>query len=169
MLLLEEAAVAVKANSDTPLKPACLRRWDRTHQIQAALSYDHTLHVAAQEDGQGNVLISVDMDTKHSERSRAQALATLLAPYGTAKFEGGPSVAIRVTFGNEVVAPQPLPKQGDQAFSLAQLALRGNTLFSQVRGRRGTQVRMRWLGRGHHLPTDACRVGHRGLQLVLTF
>ncbi len=112
-----------------------LRRWSRTKEIQAALSFDHTLHVTGKEDSKGTVLITVDVDTKHSKRSKAQALATLLEPYGTVNYEGGGAVRILATYGNEALAPQPLPTDAKAECSLAKLALGGNTMFSQVRAR----------------------------------
>ncbi|GAB4814556.1 hypothetical protein N2152v2_001602 [Parachlorella kessleri] len=110
--------------------------WERTNQIVAVLKQDPSLVVTTADDGNNNIAISVRLPVNRKDLAaaaalrteKAQALATLLAPYGTADFNGG-TVAITVKSGGKVFAPQTLPATLDDALDLLKTALTGNKLF----------------------------------------
>ena len=87
---------ALDASVWLPL-PLSLCRWERANQIMSVVKADTSLVVTATDDDNSNVAISVRLPINRKElataaavrKDKAQALATLLAPYGTADLNGG--------------------------------------------------------------------------------
>ncbi|GAB4814526.1 hypothetical protein N2152v2_001572 [Parachlorella kessleri] len=102
--------------------------FSRPSQIKAYLKYDPSLQVTetSKNDTQ-TITVTVDKTAKNAEK-KAQALATLLHPYGNQQWKGG-AVVTQVVFNDTVVVRKALPTDPDNAFTLTKQALAGNSLY----------------------------------------
>lgn len=108
-----------------------LPEWQiRSNQIQAYLKFDSSLQVdVTSKDDKETITVTLK-NTDTAAAKKAQALATLLYPYGNQQWQGG-AVITHVVFNGAVVVRKALPTDADNALALTKLAMTGNTLYRQ--------------------------------------